>query len=697
MTSGEYIQMSGRAGRRGKDDRGVCISVVDDAFDGPAARALLKGGAAPLLSSFRLSYYTLLNLARRAGGGAGKDAEFVVSRSFRQHQHEAAAPLLREAAEEAQRSAEGAAEAAVREVTEFVSSKGSSKSSPSPEKKKRKKGDDGDARALVESAVSLLAEAEGCRRALVDALLSPATRAAEFLRPGRLVRVRDGDDDWGWGIAVAVARTAAPAAAATEDKGKGAAAAAAAAAAASAAAHSADSSTTAIVVDVLLACEPGSVVAGGSGGESGTIVPRPASRYAGRKSSGAAAAEAHVVPVPLQLVEAVSGLRVGIPSDLRSQEAKAAALATLDALEEVYGPGGTKAKEGGGGGGGEAKSHFSLFSSYPLLDPIADASADDPEVLSASRRLAELEKEISKLCSISASSSSFSSDAAPAIPPEALDAAAPSIEGAARARAAALARADALSEAARSSQIDLYRAEARKRTAVLKILGHLDEDGVLLTLKGRAAAEVDAADELLASELMFNGVFAGLDAPRLAALVSCLVPCEKSQTVVELAASLAGPLAELQATARRIAEVQVECGVFARGGGSGVVGGFGGGSAGAGGGRGRGASGAAAPGQAASAAASSSSAEAELYCESFKPTLMDTVATWASGGTFQQAVDRTEMFEGSLIRAIRRLDEVLGQLGGAAEAVGDSGLAARFAEASRAIRRGIVFAASLYI
>ncbi len=64
---------------------------------------------------------------------------------------------------------------------------------------------------------------------------------------------------------------------------------------------------------------------------------------------------------------------------------------------------------------------------------------------------------------------------------------------------------------------------------MLRRLGHVDKDGIVLT-KGRAACEFDAADELLTTELMFNGVFTSLDKHQLVALASCLIPLgEKTQ------------------------------------------------------------------------------------------------------------------------------------------------------------------------
>jgi ATP-dependent RNA helicase DOB1 len=275
----------------------------------------------------------------------------------------------------------------------------------------------------------------------------------------------------------------------------------------------------------------------------------------------------------------------------------------------------------------------------------------------------------------------------------------------------------------RDSQLDLYRAEARRRLGVLRALGHLEpsaderEGGkptkkgarpsslaAVLTLKGKAACEIDAADELLASELMFNGVFGGLDPARLAALASCLVPVEKSTAAVELASTLAAPLADLQAAARRIATAQTEASI-------------------------------------------PDAPSPDDYVASFAPTLMDAVYAWARGASFQQVrrrkmrresrekikgrggggeggmhsppsplahtppplslslplypsfqtVDRTDLFEGSVIRAVRRLDELLAQLAAAARVVGDARLASAFEAASAAIRRDIVFAASLYV
>jgi ATP-dependent RNA helicase DOB1 len=56
-----------------------------------------------------------------------------------------------------------------------------------------------------------------------------------------------------------------------------------------------------------------------------------------------------------------------------------------------------------------------------------------------------------------------------------------------------------------------------------------------------------------------------------------------------------------------------------------------------------------------------------------------------------------DIFEGSIIRATRRLDELMQELTQAAKVIGDTDLAKRLEESNMTIRRDIMFAASLYI
>ena len=62
-----------------------------------------------------------------------------------------------------------------------------------------------------------------------------------------------------------------------------------------------------------------------------------------------------------------------------------------------------------------------------------------------------------------------------------------------------------------------------------------------------------------------------------------------------------------------------------------------------------------------------------------------------------QVAEMTDLFEGSVIRATRRLDELMMQLAKAAGVVGDHGLKDRLEESNATIKRDIMFAASLYL
>jgi ATP-dependent RNA helicase DOB1 len=75
----------------------------------------------------------------------------------------------------------------------------------------------------------------------------------------------------------------------------------------------------------------------------------------------------------------------------------------------------------------------------------------------------------------------------------------------------------------------------------------------------------------------------------------------------------------------------------------------------------------------------------------------ELVFSWARGTSFAELMRSTKVFEGSVIRALRREEELLRQLGAGAGAVGEAELAGKFAAAAQLLKRDIVFAASLFL
>ena len=82
---GEYTQMAGRAGRRGKDTIGTVILITSSAPDFPAASSLqemILGEPKRLTSRFRLTYSMILNLLRVEDVEQGLSMEEMIRRSF---------------------------------------------------------------------------------------------------------------------------------------------------------------------------------------------------------------------------------------------------------------------------------------------------------------------------------------------------------------------------------------------------------------------------------------------------------------------------------------------------------------------------------------------------------------------------------------------------------------------------------------
>jgi antiviral helicase SKI2 len=77
--------------------------------------------------------------------------------------------------------------------------------------------------------------------------------------------------------------------------------------------------------------------------------------------------------------------------------------------------------------------------------------------------------------------------------------------------------------------------------------------------------------------------------------------------------------------------------------------------------------------------------------------VLQVVYEWARGTPFSAITPLTDVMEGSIVRAVVRLDQCCRELMDAARVMGDTALFALMEAASGLIRRDIVFAASLYV
>ncbi|KAF2399318.1 ATP-dependent RNA helicase-like protein DOB1 [Trichodelitschia bisporula] len=199
------------------------------------------------------------------------------------------------------------------------------------------------------------------------------------------------------------------------------------------------------------------------------------------------------------------------------------------------------------------------------------------------------------------------------------------------------------------SVIQMDELAARKR--VLRRLGFIDAAEVV-QLKARVACEINTGDELVLTELLFNRFFNELTPEQCAACLSCFIYEEKSNEAFRVEEALAKPFRDIQAQARVVAKVSLE---------------------------------------------SKLALDEEKYVKSFKPDLMTVVHAWSKGASFAEICKMTEIYEGSLIRLFRRLEELMRQMAEASKTMGSEELGQKFETALLRIKRDLVAAQSLYL
>jgi antiviral helicase SKI2 len=185
---------------------------------------------------------------------------------------------------------------------------------------------------------------------------------------------------------------------------------------------------------------------------------------------------------------------------------------------------------------------------------------------------------------------------------------------------------------------------------VLKALNYIDEQEQV-AMKGRVACQM-SQNELMITELVLRNILTDLNPAEIAALLSSLVFQAKSDNKPKLTETLKARVKQFVEVEEHITKVEQAFKVGLN---------------------------------------DDSIAEQKLNFG-----LVEVVYEWARNKPFAEIMTLTDIKEGIIVRCITQLHETLRAVKDAARIIGDPTLHSKMEEASNAIKRDIVFAASLY-